>query len=176
LDRTAAELKDVPIQTALVDINAIEDSALGPFDVILATNCLHVAKDVHGSLAALRSLLAPGGVLVIGEGSHYSDAVPSPLCLVLALFDGWWDAPRSAWRPQPGFLSSRQWLEAFATTGYDHSSAETWADERRAFGGVYWGFAGKASLANFDSTPTRRYARSNSMKRMPRRPGAITPC
>ena len=142
LERTAAELRDVPLETALIDIDQIGDNVTGRFDVILATNCLHVAKDVCRTMTALRELLAPGGVLVLGEGSHYSERVPSPLCLVLALFDGWWNAPRSNWRPDPGFLSAAQWLEAYAAAGFAHASAELWHDQRRSFGGVYWGFAG----------------------------------
>ena len=70
-----------------------------------------------------------------------ADDVPSPVSLVLSLFDGWWDAPRTAWRPQPGFLQSEQWFEAFETAGFEGISAETWADGRRRFGGVYWAFA-----------------------------------
>jgi SAM-dependent methyltransferase len=140
LDRIAEALPGVPLETALVDINAPVGS-IGRFDLIFSTNCVHVAKDLPATLAWLRGRLKPGGALVLGEGSHYSDAVPSPVSLVLSLFDGWWDVPVSPVRPQPGFLLPHQWFAAFAAAGFEHCSMESWEDGRRRFGGVYWAFA-----------------------------------
>jgi SAM-dependent methyltransferase len=137
LDRIVAWLPGVPVTTALFDVDG-DAPELGDFDVIYATNCLHVAKDVDATLARLRGLLRPGGTLVLGEGAHYSPATPSPLALVLALFDGWWDAPTTPARPRPGFLQPEQWLTTLRGAGYAHCCAQTWGDERRQFGGVYW--------------------------------------
>jgi SAM-dependent methyltransferase len=136
LDRVVAGLPGVPVTTALVDIDG-PDPSLGPFDVIYATNCLHVSRDVDSALGRLRSLLSPGGMLVLGEGSHYSASTPSPLSLVLALFDGWWDAPTTAARPRAGFLQADQWLAALRDAGYAMPCAQTWSDAARQFGGVY---------------------------------------
>jgi pyochelin synthetase len=140
LDRIVAGMPGVPVCTAIVDIDDL-DPELGEFDVVYATNCLHVARDVGATLEGLRGLLRPGGVLVLGEGAHYSDALPSPLSLVLALFDGWWDAPTSAARPRPGFLGPGQWLAALEAAGYQSPCAETWSDGARQFGGVYRAYA-----------------------------------
>jgi SAM-dependent methyltransferase len=140
LDRLVADLDGVPVETAILDIDAPDDS-IGSFDAIFATNCLHVAKDIPAAMAWLRSRLRPGGVLVLGEGSHYSDDMPSPVSLVLSLFDGWWDAPTTDWGRQPGFLLEEQWLELFEAAGFDRTAADTWADGYRRFGGVYWAFA-----------------------------------
>jgi hypothetical protein len=111
--------------------------------VIFSTNCLHVAKDLVATLRGLRSRLQPGGVLVLGEGSHYSGDLPSPVALVLSLFDGWWDAPTSPSRPQPGFLLPEHWFAAFTAAGFEAMAMESWGDRRRSFGGVYWAFAPK---------------------------------
>jgi SAM-dependent methyltransferase len=124
------------VTTAIVDVDD-PDPALGEFDVIYATNCLHVSRDVEAALAALRGLLRPGGTLVLGEGSHYSATTPSPLSLVLSLFDGWWDAPTSPTRPRAGFLQPGQWLAALREAGYWLPCAQTWSDGGREFGGVY---------------------------------------
>jgi SAM-dependent methyltransferase len=140
LDRLVADLEGVPVETAILDIDAPDDS-IGSFDAIFATNCLHVAKDIPAAMVWLRSRLRPGGVLVLGEGSHYSDDMPSPVSLVLALFDGWWNAPRTDWGRQPGFLLEEQWLQEFDRAGFDATAADTWADGYRRFGGVYWAFA-----------------------------------
>src|SRR5439155_929159 len=95
----------------------------------------------HGVARALAPLLAGKEVLVLGEGSHYSVQVPSPVSLVLALFDGWWDVPTSRERPQPGFLLPEHWFAAFETARFERISMESWTDGRRTFGGVYWAFA-----------------------------------
>ena len=142
LDRLAADLPDVPLETALVDIDA-PLNGIGSFDVIFSTNCLHVAKDLVATLSRLRSRLQPGGALVLGEGSHYSGDLPSPVALVLSLFDGWWDAPTSQSRPQAGFLLPEHWFAAFAAAGFEGMAMESWSDGRRTFGGVYWAFAPK---------------------------------
>lgn len=136
LDRIAAGLPGVPVTTAIVDVDD-PDPSLGPFDVVYATNCLHVSRDVDAALARLRELLRPGGTLVLGEGSHYSKTTPSPLSLVLSLFDGWWDAPRR----RPGFLQPGQWLQSLRGAGYAPASAQTWSDGAREFGGVYTAYA-----------------------------------
>jgi SAM-dependent methyltransferase len=132
LDRIAAGLPGVAVTTAIVDVDDI-DPSLGPFDVVYATNCLHVSRDPDGALARVRELLRPGGTLVLGEGSHYSKSTPSPLSLVLSLFDGWWDAPRM----RPGFLQPGQWLKALRAAGFPLAGAQTWSDAAREFGGVY---------------------------------------
>ena len=140
LDRLAGDLPGVPLETALVDIDA-PLNGIGSFDVIFSTNCLHVAKDLGATLERFRSRLRPGGVLVLGEGSHYSGDLPSPVSLVLSLFDGWWDAPTSPARPQQGFLLPEHWFAAFTAAGFERAAMESWGDHRRRFGGVYWAFA-----------------------------------
>jgi SAM-dependent methyltransferase len=140
LDRLAADLPGVPLETALVNIDA-PLNGIGSFDVIFSTNCLHVAKDMVATLTRLRGRLAPGGVLVLGEGSHYSATLPSPVAVVLSLFDGWWDAPTSETRPQAGFMLPEHWFAAFAAAGFEGMALESWGDGRRTFGGVYWAFA-----------------------------------
>ncbi|MGH9004018.1 MAG: class I SAM-dependent methyltransferase [Acidimicrobiia bacterium] len=139
LDRLAGDLPGVPLETALVDIDA-PLNGIGSFDVIFSTNCLHVAKDLASTLERFRSRLNAGGVLVLGEGSHYSGELPSPVSLVLALFDGWWNAPTSPGRPQQGFLLPEHWFASFAAAGFQDMAMESWGDDHRHFGGVYWAF------------------------------------
>jgi SAM-dependent methyltransferase len=140
LDRVAAELPGVPLETAIIDINEPQPE-IGQFDFIFSTNCIHVARDVPATLGWIRRCLKPGGALVLGEGAHYAIDLPSPVALVLSLFNGWWDVPTSPQRPQPGFLLPEHWFAAFEAAGYRNMSMERWTDGRRTFGGVYWAFA-----------------------------------
>ena len=140
LDRVAADLPGVALETAILDINE-PPTGLGRFDLIFSTNCVHVAKSLPVTLGWIRRGLKPGGALVLGEGSHYSEVVPSPVSLVLSLFNGWWDVPTSPERPQPGFLLPQHWFAAFEAAGFQNASMERWTDDARTFGGVYWAFA-----------------------------------
>ncbi|HVW34707.1 MAG TPA: methyltransferase domain-containing protein [Acidimicrobiia bacterium] len=140
LDRVVAELPGVAAETAIVDINQAHDG-LGPFDLVFSTNCIHVAKDLPTTLGWIRRSLKPGGALVLGEGAHYAIDCPSPVSVVLSLFNGWWDVPTNPARPQPGFLLPEHWFAAFRAAGFQHCSMERWTDGRRTFGGVYWAFA-----------------------------------
>lgn len=154
LDRITPDLPQVPAETALVDINhPVAD--LGPFDAMFATNCLHVAKDLVASLTWLRHRLRPGGALVLGEGSHYSPHLPSPVSLVLSLFDGWWDAPISEFRSQPGFLMRDEWFGAFEAAGFAAWTAECWGDDRRPLGGVYQAYAPGTAALGLSSRSSR---------------------
>jgi SAM-dependent methyltransferase len=140
LDRVGAELPGVPLESAIIDIN-VPQPEVGRFDLIFSTNCIHVAKDLDVTLGWIRQCLKPGGALVLGEGSHYSEVLPSPVSVVLSLFNGWWDVPPKAERPQPGFLLPQHWFAAFERAGYRNMSMERWTDGPRTFGGVYWAFA-----------------------------------
>ena len=67
LDRVAAELPGVALETAIVDINQPQ-TGIGQFDLIFSTNCIHVAKDLPVTLGWIRRCLKPGGALGAGRG------------------------------------------------------------------------------------------------------------
>ena len=141
LDRVAAELPGVPLETAIVDINQPQTGARVSSTSSSPRTASTSPRTCRRRWAGSASWLKPGGALVLGEGSHYSPVVPSPVSLVLSLFDGWWDVPTSPERPQPGFLLPEHWFAAFEAAGYRDMSMERWTDGRRTFGGVYWAFA-----------------------------------
>ncbi|MET0878709.1 MAG: methyltransferase, partial [Tardiphaga sp.] len=45
------------------------------FDIVLASNVLHVTRDIEESVRHIRQLLAPGGWLVVEVGHDQSDEV-----------------------------------------------------------------------------------------------------
>ena len=57
----------------------------GAFDVILAANVLHATIDLRRTLEHARSLLAPGGILLLLEDTVYH----SYFDITVALIDGW---------------------------------------------------------------------------------------
>ncbi|MBB5953773.1 acyl transferase domain-containing protein/pimeloyl-ACP methyl ester carboxylesterase/nucleoside-diphosphate-sugar epimerase/SAM-dependent methyltransferase [Saccharothrix tamanrassetensis] len=87
---------------------------VGSYDVVLATNVLHATEDVVRSLRHARSLLRPGGVLLVNEVTRQSDF----LTATFGLLPGWWrftDAHRRL--PHSPLLSPAQWRAALAEVG-----------------------------------------------------------
>jgi len=129
-------LPELRLQTMILDINRPPEN-IGKFDMVYATNALHVAYDIPQTLKWIYDRLLPGGVLVLGEGSPYSRDDPWPLDMLFAFFPGWWDVPLSKSRPYPGFLTPEQWITMMSQSGFDTLDLHMLADQRRLFGGTY---------------------------------------
>ena len=88
------------------------------FHAIISTNCIHATRNATSSLANLRSMLRPDGLLALVEftnGLYWFD-------LVYGLLDGWWlfsDGRRHAL----GDISF--WERSLLAAGYDYAS---WTD------------------------------------------------
>jgi acyl transferase domain-containing protein len=89
------------------------------FDVIIAANVLHATRDLRESLANVRKLLAPGGLLVLLEGTAKRRWVD----LTFGLTDGWWRFADRDLRPDHPLLSSERWLDLLEEEGFDESVA-----------------------------------------------------
>ena len=88
------------------------------FDAVVAVNTLHLARNVVLALGRLRSLLRPGGVLVIGElirPAHGAVPLELPFLLLEAYRQVELDPEI---RPRPGFMKSEGWTTAFARAGF----------------------------------------------------------
>ncbi len=90
----------------------------GGYDVVLAANVLHATADLRRSLSHARSLLAPGGVLVLLEGT----APRRFLDLTFGLLDGWWAYEDTDLRPDYPLLSPERWSQLLAECGFKETS------------------------------------------------------
>ncbi|NEZ55583.1 type I polyketide synthase [Adonisia turfae] len=92
------------------------------FDVIIAANVLHVAKNLENTLDYIHSLLAPGGILLLWE-------ITTPLLFFDItsglLMNPLEDNQRSRGNP---FLSSQQWQETLTNHGFAQVSAQPESD------------------------------------------------
>jgi microcystin synthetase protein McyG len=89
------------------------------FDVIIAANVVHATRDLRQSLANLRGLLAPGGILLLLEGTSKQRWVD----LTFGMTDGWWRFSDRDLRPDHPLLSSDRWVSLLAEEGFDEPVA-----------------------------------------------------
>ena len=88
-------------------------------DAVIAVNTLHLAGDLVRSLADLRSLLRPGGALVIGELLRPTPLAGVHIELPFTLLESYRNAPTdAAMRQRPGFLAAEGWRRALGAAGF----------------------------------------------------------
>lgn len=79
-------------------------------DVILATNVLHVAPDIVRTLENISSILKPGGILVLNEGTAKRDYST----FIFGLTSGWWAFVDDKWRiPGSPLITLSTWQRLF---------------------------------------------------------------
>ena len=89
----------------------------GQYHVVIAANVIHATRELRTTLAHVRELLAPGGLLALLE-------VTSPrawIDLVFGMTQGWWrfaDPELRAGRP---LLSERGWIELVSASGFEEA-------------------------------------------------------
>ncbi|OOQ88785.1 fatty acid synthase [Penicillium brasilianum] len=86
----------------------------GTYDLIFAGNVIHATADLHNALGNLRSLLRPGGQLIMQEGIR-QDFLWYPL--VFGQLPGWWlgNEPMRQWCP---YIPSCEWNKLLVESGF----------------------------------------------------------
>jgi len=109
------------IEFRLLDLNTPASWRLtdGEFDLIFAVNALHCARDLMGTLRALRKALRAGGALVLGECLRPERDQPVHPEFIFQLLDEFRDVQlhpvhRAGW----GFLDADGWRGALAEAGF----------------------------------------------------------
>ncbi|KAI0133897.1 putative polyketide synthase [Xylariales sp. AK1849] len=92
------------------------------YDVVLASNVLHATSDIVSTLSNVRSLLKPGGKLVLMEGVNS----PPPSFLPYALLPGWW-LFEDNYRTDGPLLTRDLWNSALEANGF--SGIEGYVDD-----------------------------------------------
>lgn len=91
------------------------------FDLVVAANVLHATPDLQRSLEHARSLLAPGGVLLLVEGL----APTRWIDLVFGLTSGWWEFADAGRRPDYPLIDEAAWRQVLDEAGFDAVEALT---------------------------------------------------
>jgi SAM-dependent methyltransferase len=96
---------------------------LGQFDVVVAANALHAAKDLGKAIDRVRALLAPGGLLLLYEVTTHLDWFE----MSIALIEGW-QHHEDKLRAETPLLTPEHWLRALGEKGFDRVASYPPAD------------------------------------------------
>ncbi|OQE42415.1 hypothetical protein PENCOP_c004G00771 [Penicillium coprophilum] len=93
---------------------------LGTYDLIFAGNVIHATANLQNALQNLRSLLKPGGQLIMQEGIR-QDFLWYPL--VFGQLPGWWlgDEPCRKWCP---YIPAKEWDPLLLVAGFSGIDVE----------------------------------------------------
>ena len=89
------------------------------YDLIVASNVLHATRDLATTLDHVRSLLVPGGLLFLVEGTTPRRWID----LIFGLLEGWWRFSDTALRPAYPLLPPARWQELLRNQGFTSVTA-----------------------------------------------------
>jgi len=119
LDAASRRFAEFPfLSTALLDIEkppAAQGLEPNGFDIVIAANVLHATRDIRTTLGHVRSLLRPGGVLLVNEATLRQDFNT----MTFGLTRGWWafeDTDRRI--DHAPLLRTGTWLSELAHQGF----------------------------------------------------------
>ncbi|MBU8894068.1 SDR family NAD(P)-dependent oxidoreductase [Corallococcus sp. M34] len=118
IDRAAERFAAFPFLR--YDVLDIEQEPTGKerYDLVLASNVVHATRDARQALGHLRALLAPGGALVLLEGTTALRWVD----LTFGLTEGWWRFEDGGLRADYPLLPAERWREALLEVGFEESA------------------------------------------------------
>ncbi len=125
LGRARTTFRDDPaLEYRVLDIErdpAAQGFAPGSYDIVLAANVLHATADVRRSLDHIRMLLAPGGLLVLLEGTASEPWID----ITFGLSDGWWRFTDTDRRRAGPLLDVDAWRACLAEAGFGDAAVLT---------------------------------------------------
>jgi acyl transferase domain-containing protein/NAD(P)-dependent dehydrogenase (short-subunit alcohol dehydrogenase family)/acyl carrier protein len=84
------------------------------FDVLVASNVIHATTDIRHALRHVRSLLKPGGVLLLAETVGRQPWVD----LTVGFTDGWWRFKDRDLRPEYALIGREVWIQVLRESGF----------------------------------------------------------
>ena len=119
LERAATQFAAFPgLERRLLDIErdpTIQGFECGRYDIVIAANVLHACTDLAQAVQHARSLLAPGGLLLLLEGMAPERWVD----LSFGLTDGWWRFADAALRPDYPLIGRTAWQTLLEQQGFE---------------------------------------------------------
>ncbi|WP_454782598.1 SDR family NAD(P)-dependent oxidoreductase [Legionella sp. WA2022007384] len=97
-----------------LDINHLAELADDSFDVVLASNVIHLADDLEHTLKELQRILKSQGIFLLNEAVQEQ----AYLNFIFGLFDGWWQASGAERLNASPLLSQELWLRKLTAAGF----------------------------------------------------------
>jgi len=98
------------------------------FDIVVASNVIHATADLRQSLHHVRSLMRPGGVLLLAETVG---KMQPWVDLTVGFTEGWWRFSDNDLRPDYPLISRSKWSELLRQCGFDEVLLTPDEDESR---------------------------------------------
>ena len=121
-DRAMAKFAGFPFlrfETFDLDRDAASQGfAPASFDIVFAANAVHAVRDLRAALGTIRSLLAPGGVLVLVESTEHL----AWFDMTTGLIEGWQQFDDDLRGDNP-LLTAPSWLAALREAGFAEAGA-----------------------------------------------------
>lgn len=89
------------------------------YDLILAANVLHATRDLRQTLHRVQTLLSPGGLMLLVEGTQKQRFAD----LVVGLTEGWWIFEDKDLRPSYALLPESEWLKLLPEMDFEEATA-----------------------------------------------------
>ncbi|MEL7223416.1 MAG: polyketide synthase dehydratase domain-containing protein, partial [Cyanobacteria bacterium J06576_12] len=109
------------VDYALLDIEASpqEQGFANNFDIVIAANVLHATADLQTTLTHVGGLIAPGGQLILLEGTQPVGWID----LIFGLTPGWWKFEDTTIRTKHPLISVDRWQTLLKAVGFETALA-----------------------------------------------------
>ena len=126
---------------------SVQDFPLHSYDLIIASNVLHATPKLDETLRNVRSLLKPGGHLIVIEVAHREH---TRIGYIFGLFPDWW-AGHDEGRILEPFISYDKWDTVLKGSGFSGIDSRTLDPDSRVFpNGVFSSHAVDDLVARLD--------------------------
>lgn len=130
---------------------ASQDFKKNGFDVVVATNVLHATRDLKKTLENVKKLLAPGGILILVEGT----APVRWVDITFGLTDGWWRFSDYGLRRDYPLLPAEEWRFILQSLGF-HEISIISSDDIGSSIDVPGGLPQSVIIAKYTAKPVQR--------------------
>ena len=123
MTRAAEKFRDFPfVEYSVLDAEKPFEAQGVParaFDLVVASNVLHATRDLAATLRNVREALAPGGLLVLLEGTKAHAWVD----VTFGLTEGWWRFEDTKLRGAYPLLGAERWQTLLREVGFTAAAA-----------------------------------------------------
>jgi len=110
-----ASVEGMRFQTLNVERNPAEQGFAGErFDIVIASNVIHATADLKQTLNHIRSLLSPGGALLMAETTRKQPWID----LTVGFTEGWWRFSDRDLRPDYALIGKQAWSLLLRESGF----------------------------------------------------------